>query len=145
MIKDPQLLATKVLLPQSAAGLIDRPRLLELVTLIQSKRLTVIKAAAGFGKTSLAVAWAQWLQQNGHSVAWVALDPDDDEPRRFLLYVAHALGRACAGLGKVAIGLTSDISLVPPRTVVATLINELVDSGDEIYLFLPLDRPSGNS
>ena len=100
MIKDPQpqLLATKVLLPRSAAGLIDRPRLLGQVTHVASKRLTVVKAAAGFGKTTLAVAWAHQLQLGGHSVAWVTLDPDDDEPRQFLLYVAHALGhdrRSC--------------------------------------------------
>ena len=45
------------------------PRLLDFVTHVQAKRLSVIKAPAGFGKTSLAVAWADRLSQSGTSVA----------------------------------------------------------------------------
>jgi LuxR family maltose regulon positive regulatory protein len=135
--KQPQLLATKILPPRSAAGLIDRPRLLGLTAQLEEKQLVVIKAAAGFGKTSLALAWADELRQSGNSVAWFALDPDDNEPTRFLFYVAHALRRACDGLGEAAICQISEFFfLVPVNTIVATLINELADSEDEIYLFL---------
>ena len=55
----PRVLVTKILPPRSAPGLIDRPRLLGLINQVQIKRLTVIKAAAGFGKTCLAAAWAE--------------------------------------------------------------------------------------
>jgi LuxR family maltose regulon positive regulatory protein len=65
--KQPQLLATKILPPRSAAGLIDRPRLLGLTAQLEEKQLVVIKAAAGFGKTSLALAWADNLRQSGNS------------------------------------------------------------------------------
>jgi LuxR family maltose regulon positive regulatory protein len=83
-----QLLATKILPPRCAPGLIDGPRLLDLVAQVETKQV------AGFGKTSLAVAWAERLQQSGKLIAWLALDADDDEPTRFLFYVSHALGRA---------------------------------------------------
>jgi LuxR family maltose regulon positive regulatory protein len=109
--KQPHLLATKVLLPRPAAGLIERPRLLGLITQVQAKQLTVIKAGAGFGKTSLAVAWAEQLQQSGNSVAWLALDSDDDQPTRFLFYVSHALRHACTGVGDAAIRLMLETSL----------------------------------
>src|SRR6266849_7372564 len=89
------LLATKILTPRIPPGLIDRPRLLGLVAQAQAKQLIVIKAPAGFGKTSLAVAWTERLRQSGNRVAWLALEVDDDEPARFLHYVAHALRRAC--------------------------------------------------
>ena len=56
----PQTIATKVL-PPRCVGLIERPRLVDFVTQVQTKRLSVIKAPAGFGKTSLAVAWAERL------------------------------------------------------------------------------------
>ena len=52
----PQVIATK-LLPPRCVGLIERPRLLDLVPEVQTKRLSVIKAPAGFGKTSLAAEW----------------------------------------------------------------------------------------
>jgi hypothetical protein len=51
-----QLLATKILPPQCAPGLIDRPRLLDLIAQVQAKQVAVIQAGPGFGKTSLAVA-----------------------------------------------------------------------------------------
>jgi LuxR family maltose regulon positive regulatory protein len=52
--EQPRTIATKVLAPR-CVGLIERPRLIELVIHVQMKRLTVIKAPAGFRKTSLAV------------------------------------------------------------------------------------------
>ena len=60
MIKDPQpqLLTTKVLLPRSAAGLINRPRLLGQVTQVESKRLTVVKAAAQDSRNSAVLVLA---------------------------------------------------------------------------------------
>lgn len=74
--KLPLLLTTKILAPCVPRGLIDRPRLYELLD-AQSKQLIVIKAPAGFGKTSLAISWAERLRRRGTRVAWLALDPDD--------------------------------------------------------------------
>src|SRR5690348_11553148 len=87
--KYPPLLATKIIPPRRAPGLIHRERLLGLIEQAQAKALTVIRAAAGFGKTSLVGGWAEHLRRSGHCVAWLSLDSDDDEPTRFLFYVAH--------------------------------------------------------
>ncbi len=97
--KHPQAIATKVLLPR-CVGLVERPRLLELVSQVQTKRLSVIKAPAGFGKTSLAVAWANRLLQGGNPVAWFSIDASDDEPTQFIFYVSHALQCACDAVGR---------------------------------------------
>jgi LuxR family maltose regulon positive regulatory protein len=51
--------------------------------------------------------------------------------------VAHALRRGCNGVGEAAISQISEFFfLVPINTIVATLVNELADSEDEIYLFV---------
>ena len=73
-ISKTQLLATKILPPQCAPGLIDRPRLLDLLGQVKAKQVTVIKAGPAFGKTSLAIAWAEQLQKSGSSIAWLTLD-----------------------------------------------------------------------
>ena len=52
----------------------------ELASHAENKRLTVIKAPAGFGKTSLALTWLNRLRAGGARVAWLLLDADDDEP-----------------------------------------------------------------
>jgi len=132
----PFLLATKIVPPQLPAGLIERPRLLEMLAHGRSRRLTVIKAPAGFGKTSLALAWLTRLQADGVRTAWLSLDEEDDEPARFLSHLAASLHRACGDTITPAIGLTVNATLVPPRTVVSALINALAEADGELCLFL---------
>jgi LuxR family transcriptional regulator, maltose regulon positive regulatory protein len=128
-------LATKVVAPR-CQGLIERPRLLDLTSQLSGKQLAVLKAPAGFGKTSLAATWLERIRQSGHAVAWLTIDPDDDEPATFLFYLAHALQRACDGVGVAAINLIQESFLINPRAIVSTLINDLADIEADVYLFL---------
>jgi ATP/maltotriose-dependent transcriptional regulator MalT len=130
-----QFLATKVV-PPRYQGLIERPRLLTVTSHLSGKRLAVIKAPAGFGKTSLAAVWCQQLEQGGNPVGWLTIDSDDDEPAIFLFYVSHALQRACEGVGAAAIDLIHESVLINPRAIVSSLINDLADVDEEVYLFL---------
>ena len=103
---------------------------------LSAKRLAVLKAPAGFGKTSLAAAWTQELQRTGSAVAWLTIDRDDDEPTTFVFYVCHALRRASGRLGTAALDLIQESFLIDPRAVISALINDLADLDDEIYFFL---------
>ena len=134
--RPPLFLATKVFPPRLPAGLIDRPRLVALAGKAEYKRLTVIKAPAGFGKTSLVLTWLNGLNASGAYVAWLSLDTEDDEPARFFHHLAQAFCNAGAGVGASALSLTTEASLVPARSVVSTLINELIEVDDEVYLFV---------
>ena len=58
----PQLLATKILVPRSVPGLIERPRLPSLAARVQARPWSIVKGAAGFGKTSLRVSSAESLR-----------------------------------------------------------------------------------
>src|SRR5580693_7412724 len=91
--KNLRFLATKVV-PPRCQGLIERPRLLALTSQLSEKRLAVVKAPAGFGKTSLAATWLEQLQQGENALAWLTVDSDDDDPPAFLFYISHALQRA---------------------------------------------------
>ena len=133
--KQQQFLATKVV-PPRCPGLIERPRLVDATSQLSEKRLAVVKGPAGFGKTSLAVTWLQRLQQSGNAVAWLTIDTDDDEPATFLFYLAHALHHTCEGVGAAAIDLIQESFLINPRAIVSTLMNDLADVDDEVYLFL---------
>jgi LuxR family maltose regulon positive regulatory protein len=133
--KQLEFLATKVV-PPRCEGLIPRPRLLDMVSQLSGKRLAMIRAPAGFGKTSLAAAWSQELQQNGNAVGWLTIDPDDDEPATFIFYLCHALQRACDTVGTAAIDLIRERFLLDSRAILSTLVNDLADVDDEIYLTL---------
>jgi len=129
------LLATKIL-PARFGGLVARPRLVAILSELRAKRLAVIKAPAGFGKTSLMAAWAETLEQSGNSVGWLTVDSDDDEATRFLFYVSHALHNACPDVGTEAIGLILENNLINPTAILSSLINDLAEIEDDVYLFL---------
>jgi LuxR family maltose regulon positive regulatory protein len=128
-------LATKVVPPRSP-GLIDRPRLLDLASRLSAKRLAVIKAPAGFGKTSLAATWSDRIRRDGSLVAWLTIDSGDDEPSAFLFYMTQAIRRAAGGVGSDALDLIDEAFLISPQAIVSSLINDLIDVDEEICLFL---------
>jgi LuxR family transcriptional regulator, maltose regulon positive regulatory protein len=128
-------LATKTV-PARFSGLVARPRLLAILSELPAKRLGVIKAPAGFGKSSLAAAWAENLEQSGNYVGWLTIDSDDDEATRFLFYVSQALHHACPDIGAGAIGLILENNLIDPTAILSSLINDLAEIEDDIYLFL---------
>jgi len=128
-------LATKIV-PARFGGLVPRPRLLAILSEFPDKRLGVIKAPAGFGKSSLAAAWAEKLEQSGDCVAWLTIDSDDDEATRFLFYVSQALHHACPDVGTDAIGLILENNLIDPTAILSSLINDLAEIDENVYLFL---------
>jgi LuxR family transcriptional regulator, maltose regulon positive regulatory protein len=128
-------LATKTV-PARFKGLVARPRLLAALSELPVKRLGVIKAPAGFGKSSLAATWAEKLEQTGNYVGWLTIDSDDDEATRFLFYVSQALHHACPDVGTGAIGLILENNLIDPTAILSSLINDLAEIEDDVYLFL---------
>src|SRR6266480_1540877 len=96
------LLATKLHRPLPRAQLVRRPQLAERLTQGVMGPLTLVSAPAGFGKTTLL---AQWLAESGMPVAWLSLEPGDNEPMRFLSYLIAALQTLDPHLGAVALTL----------------------------------------
>ncbi len=81
-----------------------RPELLARLKDGLARKLTLISAPAGFGKTTLA---AEWMAAHEGPAAWLSLDMGDNDPVRFWRYVISACRAFDAALGKSArIGLT---------------------------------------
>jgi len=81
------LLTTKFLRPSADPRSVVRQRLSSLLDATEPKRLNMVVAPAGFGKTTLV---CQWCAQNARPTAWLSLDEHDDEPRRYWQYVVGA-------------------------------------------------------
>jgi LuxR family transcriptional regulator, maltose regulon positive regulatory protein len=90
------LLATKLHVPRPRPGFLLRPRLLERLAGGAGRELVLVSTPAGFGKTTLLGDWARRSQQ---PVAWLSLEPGDNDPVRFWRYVVAALDGAGTGLG----------------------------------------------
>jgi LuxR family maltose regulon positive regulatory protein len=87
------LLATKLYAPLPRPSLVSRPRLTERLDegLRLGRKLTLVSAPAGFGKTTLVSAWVRAVRESPLRVAWLSLDEGDNDPARFLAYLAATL------------------------------------------------------
>ena len=97
------ILATKLYVPPPRAKIVVRPRLIEGLNegLSLGRKLTLISAAAGFGKTTLV---SEWIASCGRPVAWLSLDEGDNDPTRFLTYLVAALQTIAANIGEGVLG-----------------------------------------
>ena len=128
------LLATKLHVPRPQPGFVPRPRLAEELDAGLARRLILVCAPAGFGKTALL---ADWAASGGHRVAWLSLDEADNDPVRFWRHAVAALDRAHPGIAERAAPL---LGLPAPSSfegLVTALINELAQpTEDEVLLVL---------
>src|SRR6185503_17097956 len=100
------ILATKLYAPPHRPRLILRPRLIEQLNQGLDRRLTLVSAPAGFGKTTLVSEWIAALTSSlspigraeGVRAAWLSLDEGDSDPTRFLTYFISALQAIAANI-----------------------------------------------
>src|SRR5215472_14942690 len=88
----PPVLAPKLQLPRLPTSIVTRERLLRRLDRSLEGKLTLLSAPAGFGKTTVVSQWIahQRKLQPHPSVAWLSLDPGDNDPVRFWRYVMLA-------------------------------------------------------
>src|SRR5271170_6781497 len=99
-------------------------------------KIALIEAPAGFGKTTLAAQWRASTSEE-RRFAWVSLDRGDDDPGRLWWYIAHALQRACPGLGVDEVFRALRVP-VPDimGTVIPLLVHELAAFAAPVVLVL---------
>ncbi|MET8427893.1 protein kinase [Nocardia sp. NPDC004860] len=110
----------------SARAQVQRDRLLELLRTDVRPRLIVIHAPAGFGKSTLAVQWARYLDEDQHvAVAWLNADHDDNNPVWFLTHLVEAVHRACPELAPGLVSVLEEQGEQAMRSALTTLINDI--------------------
>ncbi len=130
------LVTTKLRPSQARPKLVARQRLTARLEREPGRKLTLISAPAGFGKTTLLVEWLRERAGGEGSVAWLSLDEGDNDPTRFLSYLVAALGTVQEGMGE---GVLSALrSPEPPHieAITVALINELAALLEELTLVL---------
>jgi LuxR family maltose regulon positive regulatory protein len=128
-----ELLETKFHLPTTHGRLVPRPRLSEQIARARGATLTLVSAPAGFGKTTVMAELA--ARPADTRIAWLSLEPGDDDPVTFWTYVIEALDRAVTGVGTAAravlMGGNGSVD-----AAVTTLLNALATADEEIVLVL---------
>lgn len=125
------LLQTKFMVPPAHIELVSRPRIDALLN--QGLPLTMISAPAGFGKTTLV---AEWSRVQPHTVAWLALDSNDNDPQRFWSYVLTALHNVAPMIAAEALALLHAPQAIALAHILTALINTLKTSTQPLVLVL---------
>lgn len=105
-----------------------RPRLLAQLDsgLRAGRRLTLIAAPAGYGKTTLAAAW---IQQAALPTVWLTLDTHDNDLGHLLRYLRLAITQPGPELGRHLHAALEALTLPPLGDLVAALLHDLEDAG----------------
>jgi LuxR family transcriptional regulator, maltose regulon positive regulatory protein len=136
------LLKTKLFPPSLRSNLVLRSRLVDKLDTGLTGCLTLISAPAGFGKTTLVCEWfSEWTRINEETpnkglrtpyslalklnIAWLSLDEDDNDPARFLAYLAEAVSNLTNTSDDKSTDLLQASQSPPVKAIVIQLIDDL--------------------
>ena len=127
------ILATKLYIPRPRPNAVSRPRLLERLNAGLHRRLTLISAPAGFGKTTLVSEWVAFIER---PTAWLSLDEGENDPARFLTYFVAALQTIAPTIGEGVLSALQSPQPPPPEAILTALLNDLTTIQDPFVLVL---------
>ena len=136
------ILLTKLFIPPARPELVTRSRLIEQLNQNLHRKLTLISAPAGFGKTTLVTDWLQSQRDDTSSpflLGWLSLDEGDNDAVRFLAYLITALNRIQGVETEMVAGafqMVQSPQPPPPETILIAVINEIAIVTDRIVLIL---------
>ena len=139
------LVKTKLQIPQVSSELVPRPRLYEQLDEGLStngsnnqdkrfnKRLTLVVAPAGYGKTTLV---ASWLKRTECHHAWISLDEIDNNLSVLIRTIVEAIRTLFPGSCASTVQLLEEAQIAPPNYMAAVLINDIDSLQDPVILVL---------
>ena len=127
------ILATKLYIPRPRPNVVSRPHLLERLNEGLHRKLTLIAAPAGFGKTTLVSEWVAFIER---PTAWLSLDEGENDPTRFLAYLVAALQTIAPTIGEGVLGVLQSPQPPPPEAILTALLNEITTLPDHFVLVL---------
>lgn len=135
MQNQPSLIITKTLVPSKRSGLFHRPRLVDFIHGHIDRKLILISAAAGYGKTSVLVDFAH---NTDLPVCWYTLDETDRDPNILVEYLVASIRRRFPEFGDRSLsvlrgtqGSASNLQLV-----VTAFVNEIHTAIPEYFVLI---------
>jgi LuxR family maltose regulon positive regulatory protein len=127
------LLTTKLYIPSPRLELVPRPRLIERLEGGLHRKLTLISAPAGFGKTTLL---SECAAKCGYPIAWLSLDEEDNDATRFWMYLIAALQTVYVDLGKEEGQLIQTHQPPAAQAILIPLLNDVAALSNTLVLVL---------
>lgn len=127
-------LLSRVLLPRRRSDILSRPRLLEFLRQHRDRRLLLVSAPAGYGKTTLLVDFAH---QSGLPVCWYSLTSADADPRVFFEGLVASVRQRNGAFGERTLRYLRSSGALDLDVAVDLFIKDLYNrSEDDLLLVL---------
>ncbi|MCU0521823.1 MAG: LuxR C-terminal-related transcriptional regulator [Anaerolineae bacterium] len=127
------LLSTKLHPPLDVGRGVIRAHLLDRLDAALARRLTLVCAPAGYGKTTLL---AQWVRRCQVPVGWVTLDSSDSDLSQFMRYFQAALRSVDPEVGRTTTEAFQALRPASGAGIWAPLVNAIAASGRPFVVVL---------
>ena len=127
------MLLTKLHIPPVNQNIVFRPKLYDKLNIGLTRKLILISAPAGFGKTTLL---SDWINQQNIQTAWFSIDKADNDPSEFLNYIISGIQNIHKEFGQSALKLLNSPNKPSVESIVSLLINEILDINQNFLLVL---------
>ena len=126
---------TKIVVPTLRPEILHRARLLGLIDDLLDKKLLILVAPAGYGKTSLLVDFAR---QSKMPICWLSLDSLDQDPQRFCGYLIAALEQRYPQFGKLSKAVLRSFTNInqDAERFLSVLVNEIDSQIDQHFVLV---------
>ncbi len=123
---------TKIIAPRRRVGLVTRPRLIESIHSLLNKKMILISAPAGYGKTSLLI---DMVDKSEIPFCWLSLDILDQEPQRFLSYFIASIQESFPLFGAESTSMLMNTVSIEKENerIVVNLTNEIYETIHEHF------------
>ena len=128
-----QILATKLYIPFLQPNVIARPRLIKRLNKGLHRKLTLVSAPAGFGKTTLI---SEWVTNSNRPTAWLSLDDRDKDIHHFLVYLIAACQTINKNLGDGTLELLQNPHPWQTESILTGFLNEIAATPEPFILVL---------
>ena len=127
------MLLTKLHIPPASHNTVQRQELYNKLDLGLLRKLILVSAPAGFGKTTLL---SDWIRQREIQTVWFSLDKGDNDPVEFLSYVISGIQGINAAFGHGTLKVLNSPNKTSGESIVSMLINEIINISQNFLLLL---------
>lgn len=127
------MLLTKLHIPSAGNNIVHRTELFANLNNGLSRKLILVSAPAGFGKTTIL---SDWIDQNKIPAAWFSLDNGDNDPVEFLSYIISGIQSIQKEFGESALKLLNSPNAPSCESITSLLINEIFNLSQNFLLVL---------
>ncbi|OFX87176.1 MAG: hypothetical protein A2W99_07515 [Bacteroidetes bacterium GWF2_33_16] len=117
------MLLTKLHIPSAGNNIIHRTELSEKLNQGLNRKLILVSAPAGFGKTTVV---SDWISQNNIPTAWFSIDKADNDPVEFLSYIIAGIQNIHSEFGLTSLTLLNSPSKPSIQSIISLLINDIL-------------------